>query len=313
VSIQFDLHDLQAFAAAAELKNFRKAAEQIHISQPAFSRRIDKLEVALGVRLFDRTSRSVELTGIGRDFARKARQILDDLDATLLGIREIGGARMGEVTIACVPSAVYYFLPQVLRSYHERFPRIRIRVHDASANEVLSVVSSGQADFGVNFIGGDEPGIEFRSVLEERFVAACRHDHPIARKRRVSWKELGQYDFMSVTKSSGNRMLIDLALAGARPEDRPRSIYEAQHVTTLLGLVEAGMGVAAVPALAMPASDHPVLTGVPLHDPVVTRRIGLIRRRGRSLSPAAERLYELFLSLRSTGRLSRGVTRKQAA
>lgn len=310
MSIQFDLHDLQAFAAAAELKNFRKAAEQVHISQPAFSRRIDKLEAALGVRLFDRTSRSVELTGIGRDFARKARQILDDLDDTLLGIREVGGARMGEVTIACVPSAVYYFLPQVLRSYHEQFPRIRIRVHDASANEVLSVVASGEADFGVNFIGGDEPGIEFRSVLEERFVAACRKDHPIARKRKVSWKELGQYDFMSVAKSSGNRMLIDLALAGVRSDERPHSIYEAQHVTTLLGLVEAGMGVAAVPALAMPGGDHPVLAGVPLQDPVVARRIGLIRRKGRSLSPAAERLYERFLSLRSAGRLGRGVRRK---
>jgi DNA-binding transcriptional LysR family regulator len=311
MSVQFDLPDLQAFAAAAELKNFRKAAEQVHISQPAFSRRIDKLEAALGVRLFDRTSRSVELTGIGRDFARKVRQILDDLDETLLGIREVGGARMGEVTIACVPSAVYYFLPQVLRTYHERYPRIRIKVHDASANEVLSVVASGQADFGLNFIGSDEPGIEFRTILEERFVAACRKDHPLAKKRRVTWKELGQYDFMSVTKSSGNRMLIDLALAGARPEDRPHSIYEAQHVTTLLGLVEAGMGIAAVPGLAMPAADHPVLAGIPLYDPVIVRRMGLIVRKGRSLTPAAERLYELMVNLRRSRTTARGASRGQ--
>lgn len=300
MSIQFDLHDLQAFSAAAGLKSFRKAAELVHISQPAFSRRIDKLEAALGVRLFDRTTRHVELTGIGRDFARKVRQLLDDLDETLLGIREVGGARMGEVTIACVPSAVYYFLPQVLRDYHARYPRIRIKVHDASANEVLSVVASGEADFGVNFIGNDEPGIEFRTIKEERFVAACRKDHPLAGKRRVSWKELAQYDFMAVSKSSGNRMLLDLALAGVA--ERPQSIYEAQHVTTLLGLVEAGMGVAAVPSLAMPAGDHPVLVSVPLVDPAVTRRIGLIRRKGRSFTPAAERLYELMVGLRPVRR-----------
>lgn len=310
MSIQFDLNDLQAFAAAAELRNFRKAAEQVHISQPAFSRRIDKLETALGVRLIDRNTRSMELTGVGRDFARKVRQLLDDLDETLLGIREVGGARMGEVTIACVPSAVYYFLPPVLRSYHARFPRVRIKVHDASANEVLSVVTSGQADFGLNFIGSDEPGIEFRTILEERFVAACRKDHPLARKRRVSWSELGQYDFMSVSKSSGNRMLIDLALAGTA--SRPQSIYEAQHVTTLLGLVEAGMGVAAVPALAMPAADHPVLASVPLHDPVITRRLGLIRRKGRSFTPAAERLYELLADLRK-GRRKEGGRAAEAA
>ncbi|MEY4976823.1 MAG: hypothetical protein RIQ97_2018 [Pseudomonadota bacterium] len=292
MNLHFDLQDLQAFAAAAELGNFRKAAEAVHISQPAFSRRIDKLEAALGVRLIDRNTRSMNLTAIGRDFARKVRTLLDDLDETLLGIGEVGGARMGEVTIACVPSAVYYFLPQVLRSYHERYPRIRIRVHDASANEVLQVVASGEADFGVNFMGSEEPGIEFQSILEERFVAACRRDHPLARKRRISWQELGEYDFMTVSKSSGNRMLMDLALAGQAK--RPQAVYEAQHVTTLLGLVEAGMGVAAVPSLAMPAGQHPVLASVPLVDPEITRRIGLIRRKGRSLTPAAEKLYEML-------------------
>lgn len=296
MNIQFDLHDLQAFAAAAELKNFRQAAESVHISQPAFSRRIEKLETSLGVRLFDRDTRNVELTSVGRDFARKIKRLLDDLDETLLGMQEVGGARMGEVTVACVPSAVYYFLPQVLRSYHERYPRIRIKVHDASANEVLSVVSSGQADFGVNFLGDEEAGIEFQPIFEERFVVACRKDHPLARKRKVSWTELGQYDFMTVSRSSGNRMLMDLALAGTNV--RPQSVYEAQHVTTLLGLVEAGLGVAVVPSLALPAKDHPVLASIPLEGPVVSRTIGLIRRKGRSLSPAAERLHELLSSAR---------------
>jgi LysR substrate binding domain len=83
---------------------------------------------------------------------------------------------------------------------------------------------------------------------------------------------------------------------------RPQSIYEAQHVTTMLGLVEAGLGVAAVPALAMPAKDHPLLVSVPLVDPVVTRRVGLMRRKGRSLSPAALQLYEFFGEMRGRGK-----------
>ena len=301
MSLQFDLPDLQAFAAAAELKSFRQAAEAVHISQPAFSRRIEKLEASLGVRLFDRDTRNVELTSVGREFARKIKRLLDDLDETLLGLQAVGGARMGEVTVACVPSAVYYFLPQVLRDYHARYPRIRVRIHDASANEVLSVVSSGQADFGVNFLGDEEAGIEFQSIFEERFVLACRRDHPLARKRKVGWAELGPYDFMTVSRSSGNRMLMDLALAGTAV--RPQSVYEAQHVTTLLGLVEAGLGVAAVPSLALPAKDHPVLASIPLEDPVVSRSIGLIRRKGRSFTPAAERLYELLAQTRQGRRL----------
>lgn len=295
MAINFDLHDLQAFVAAAEIKSFKKAAESINISQPAFSRRIEKLESALGVKLIDRDTRNMELTSIGRDFAKKSKILLESLDEALLGIEGVGGGRMGEITIACVPSAVYYFLPQVLSKYHELFPKIRIKIHDASANDVLSIVASGEADFGVNFVGSDESNIEFKTIFEERFVVACRKDHILSKKKKVTWEEVSKYDFMSVSKSSGNRMLIDLALAGK--SQAPNIIYEAQHVTTLLGLVEAGMGIAVVPSLAMPSKDHPVLASIPLVDPIVSRRIGLISKKGRSLAPAAEKLYELLLAL----------------
>jgi DNA-binding transcriptional LysR family regulator len=119
VALNFDLNDLLAFRAVAELANFRRAAEAVHISQPAFSRRIDKLEQALGVKLLDRTTRRVSLTAVGRDFARKTALWLDELDSTLLAVRGVAATRMGEVTIACVPSTVYYHVSQVIRRYHE--------------------------------------------------------------------------------------------------------------------------------------------------------------------------------------------------
>ena len=297
MAINFNLNDLQAFRAVAELNSFRKAADALHVSQPAFSRRIEKLEEALGVRLLDRTTRRVNLTAVGRDFDRKVQQLLDDLDQTLLGIRGVAATRMGEVTIASVPSAVYYFLSQVISRYHERYPKIRVKILDASANEVLSAVSRGEADFGLNFMGGQEHDIEFRLLLEERFVAACRRDHPLAGKRRVSWTELAQYDYISVSKGSGNRLLLDQALSNV--PGRPQGIYETQHVTTMLGLVEAGLGVAAIPSIAMPGTDHPILVSVPLVDPVITRKVGLIRRKGRPLSPAAQQLYEFFAELKA--------------
>jgi DNA-binding transcriptional LysR family regulator len=298
MALNFDLNDLQAFRAVAELSNFRQAAEAVNISQPAFSRRIEKLEEALGVRLLDRTTRRVSLTAVGRDFARKVESLLDDLDATLLGIKGVAATRMGEVTIACVPSTVYYYLSQVIRRYRDRYPKIRVKVFDASANDVLAAVTRGEADFGLNFIGSQEPDIDFEPLLEERFVAACRRDHPLARRRRVSWHDLAEHDFITVSKASGNRLLIDQALAGVM--GRPHGLYEAQHVTTLLGLVEAGLGIAAVPSLAMPAKDHPVLVSIPLDEPVVRRVVGLIRRRGRNLSPAAQQLYEFFAEIAPT-------------
>jgi DNA-binding transcriptional LysR family regulator len=298
MAINFDLNDLLAFRAVAELSNFRKAAESVHLSQPAFSRRIDKLEQALGVRLLERTTRRVTLTAVGRDFERKVRELLDELDNTLLGIRGVAATRMGEVTVACVPSTVYYYLSEVIRRYHEQAPKVRVKVLDAGANDVLAAVSRGEADFGLNFIGAQEGELDFEPLVEERFVAACRRDHPIAKMQRVSWSQLGQHDYISVGRTSGNRVLLDQALAGIK--DRPQAIYEAQHVTTTLGLVEAGLGVAAVPSMAMPGPDHPLLVSVPLVDPVITRKVGLIRRRGRSLSPAAQQLYDLFSEVKSS-------------
>lgn len=296
MSFNFELDDLVAFVAAAEQKSFRKAAEAIHISQPAFSRRIDKLETSLGVRLIDRNTRNFQLTQVGQNFANKAKSLLDGLDESLLSIDAIAGAKVGQVTIACVPSVVYYYLPRVLKDYRAKFPNIRIRVDDASANDVLKAVESGQADFGLNFVGANEENIDFEKVFEENFVLACRKDHILAKKRSVRWRDIEGYGFIAVSKSSGNRMLLDMAL-----EERgikPKIIYEAKHVTTLLGMVEADMGIAIVPALAMPNKNHHILASVPLQDLAITRKIGVIKRRGKSLSPAAQRLYEELLKHR---------------
>lgn len=111
----------------------------------------------------------------------------------------------------------------------------------------------------------------------------------------MTWSELTSHEYMSVTKDSGNRFLLDLALTD-KPE-RPRWFCEAQHVSTLVSLVEAGLGVAAVPSLAMPPDGHSTLISVPLVEPVINRTVGLIRRRGRSLSPAAQQLYDQLAAL----------------
>ena len=295
MAVNFDLNDLLAFRAVAELGNFRRAAEAVHISQPAFSRRIAKLEEALGVQLLERSTRRVSLTAVGRDFARKVQALMDDLDTTLMGIRGMAATRMGEVTVACVPSTVYYYVSRVVQGYRQAYPKVRVKVFDAGANDVLGRVARGEVDFGLNFTGQSEPDIDFRPLHEERFVMACRRDHPLARRRRVAWADLADQPFVANAQSSGNRRLIDQALAGV--PGRPQIVCEAQHVTALLGMVEAGLGVAAVPALAMPDQGHPLLASVPLDSPVVTRQVGLIRRAGRSLPPAAQALYDAFAAL----------------
>ena len=296
---RFDLADLEAFAALARLGSFRAAADAVHLSQPALSRRIEKLESALGVRLVERTTRRVALTPVGGQFALKVQNLLDDLDGTLLGIEALAAQRTGRVTIACVPSATLHFLPGVLQRFHARYPAIRVRVHDAHAHEALAVVLSGEADFGLNFVGADEPSLRWTPLLRERFVLACRRDHRLATRRQVRWDDLRGEALLSVGQTSGNRLLLEKALAGLGW--RPPPGVEARPVHTLLGLVAAGLGGAGPPQLALPRGSHE-LVGVPLTAPVVHRSIALLSRRGDQLGPAAQALHDFIIEPRDAPR-----------
>lgn len=293
--MNFDLADLRAFLSVADLGSFKAASAAIHLSQSALSRRIDKLEDALGVALFVRTTRKVELTTVGRSFVPKARNVINELESALLGISDVAERISGEVTIACVPSAVGYFLPSVLREFHRRYPGIRLRVIDESSFNILLTVVRGEADFGLTYIGAQEADIEFQPVLQDPFVVACLKEHPLAKRRKIKWTELGKYDYIALAQGSGNRLLIDLALAQSNVH--PRWFCEVHHVPALVSLVEAGLGLGVVPRLAMPPNGHSALVSVPLCEPEVIRTLGLIKRRGRALTAAAQLLHDLLAQL----------------
>ena len=293
-NMNIDLEDLKAFVATAEMQSFRAASESIHLSQPALTRRIQKLEATLGVPLLERTTRRVSLTAVGRNFLPHARRLLDDLETSLLSVREIAERRSGLVSIACIPTAAYYFLPDVIGAFTKEYPAIRFRILDAGANEVLQSVINREVDFGITLLGTDDPEVVFDPLIEEPFYLACRRDHPLANCDEVAWAELADHHFITVGRSSGNRLIMDLALAGARV--RPRPHYEVQHLSTSLGLVEAGLGVAALPRMSLPADPHPGIAAIPLTDPTVTRTVGVVRVPQAKASPSAEQFYRMLLT-----------------
>lgn len=290
--INFDLQQLEAFVAVAERGSFRAAADHIHLSAPALSRRIDKLENILGARLFNRTTRDVELTPLGLVFLDRARSALDDLESAMLGITDIAASRTGRVTVACVPSAALYFLPSVVSSFSARYPQIRIRVIDEAASQVLASVVSGESDFGISFMGNQVPGVEFDPIHTDPFVIAMPRQHALAGRSSLSWHDLLPERLIAVARSSGNRQLLDdaLAKAGVNPSYR----FEVSHIATLLGMVEAGLGLAAVPQLSL-SPTHPSLVGVALTGPAVSRVLGLATRRGAALRAPA-RMFHDFLA-----------------
>jgi DNA-binding transcriptional LysR family regulator len=282
---QPSLADLRAFLTVTETRNFAAAARALHLSQPALSRRIAHLEHLLDVRLFDRTTRNVEPTLLGRRFLEQIRGPVAELDRSVLSLRDAAELEAGDVTIGCVLSTVHHFMPPLINAFRERHPRVLVRIIEEGADEVLASVKQDEADFALNYIGMQDPEVEFTPLLKEPYVLACPAAHPLARRRSVAWEELAAYPLARVLHDSRNRLFIDQALAELPP--LPRPVCEVRHVSTLIGMVENGLGIAVVPQLTVPARPAAVV-GVRLDKPAVTRTIGIIRRAGRGLSPAAQ-------------------------
>src|SRR5215468_11808908 len=177
--MRLDTLGLEAFLAIADQGRFHKAARQLHITQTALSRRLANFEDLLGVKLVERTTRSVALTDIGRSFQPRARRLLDDLTGALVEIRESGRAQRGDVTIACVPTVGIQYLPRILREYAARFPRNRVRVLDHASSDVVAAVLRREAEFGIHIAGAAHPELVSAPLLSDRFVLVCRDDHAL--------------------------------------------------------------------------------------------------------------------------------------
>jgi DNA-binding transcriptional LysR family regulator len=175
-------------------------------------------------------------------------------------------------------------LPHVISNFSKAYPAIRIRVVDESMNQVLQSVLSGESDFGIGFMGNLMPEIEFEPIHNDPFVVAMRREHPYAERKSLVWADLEPERLIAVARSSGNRQLLDdvLAKQGLSLD----YAFEVSHMATLLGMVEAGLGLALVPRMAL-SVEHPSVKGIPLRNLKVERHLGLLRRRGGSLRPAA--------------------------
>ena len=297
--INTDIGELRAFIAVAEKSSFRAAAQSLFISQPALSRRIDKLERDLKSQLLERTTRRVSLTDAGRQLLTHAHAVMDELERAYQGLEARATVRAGKVTIACVPSVANHVLPSVLKDFAQANPAVRVKVIDESAQLVMDSVTSGHADFGLNFLGSQEAELDFIPIRAERYVVVVPASHPLARRKTVAWRALESETLVSVSSTSGNRLLIDSAFA--RTSKRPTIQYEINHVTGAINLVAAGLGIAIIPSLSIDAQLHPGLTGVPLVDPVITRTLGLIVRKGDKLHGVAQALADtLTAAIRTT-------------
>jgi DNA-binding transcriptional LysR family regulator len=289
--MKIDTLGVQAFAAIAEHAGFRQAAAALHISQTALTRRLQNLESSLGVKLVERTTRVVALTKVGRDFFPQAKRLLMELTEALTQIQGIGKTSGGSVCIACVPTAGVQFLPHIIKEYSSAYPDNKITILDHLSSEVTSAVLRREAEFGVNIAGQYHPDLMSETFLQDQFVLICRDDHPLAKRKKLSWQQLAPFPLIFAGEISANRSLLDLSLS---KNLRLNTLYEVQRSSTTVGLVAAGVAAAVVPRLAIQQGAYPRIRMISLTEPVVSRSLVLITRRAANLSPAAQALYNLI-------------------
>lgn len=292
-----DLEGLRGFVAVANHFSFQAATGELNISAPALTRRIQRLESAIGAPLFERSTRRVQLTPIGETLLPRARDILRDLEDALAMVDEQLHNRSGQLSLGCIPTAIKLLLPDILRVFHERRPQARIRIVEGNAASVTASVLKGEVDFAVTLQPAAMAGLAFDALLTEPFFLACPAGHPLTALDRVSWDDLKPYRLIVSEPGSGNRAVLEQALRKWRWQRD--HLVEIDHLSSSLGLVEAGLGISVVPLSAIPDKPDSKLAIRELGEPEVSRTLGLLSRRAIPLGAMAQQFRRAVRQLPS--------------
>lgn len=288
--MNYSLRQLKVFITVAQAKSFSRAGEIIGLSQSAVSHSVKELELQTGVRLLDRTTREVVLTEAGQQLASRLDRLLDELHSTLREAGRVGTQLSGLVRVAASQTISAHLIPQCIASSNQRYPHIDFVLHDRPQQWVLESIRQGEVDFGIVIDPGVVGDLQCESVLSEPFLLLCGMNHPLSQLPHVPWQALQGERLVLQDYASGSRPLIDTALM--RHGIEAKIVQEIGHPATLFPMVEAGIGISVLPALALPLPQGNQLC-VKRLTPVVERQLMLVRRKNRSLSAAAQALWEV--------------------
>ncbi|MGW3953138.1 LysR family transcriptional regulator [Streptomyces sp. NPDC004752] len=297
--MDLSLRQMEAFAAVARAGSFTTAAGELHVSQSALSRTVAELERTLRVQLLVRDTRNVALTPQGAELLAVAERVLSTHRAEMKQLDRYLSGERGTVTIATLPSVAAVLLPPVISTLHSERPEINVCILDGLARGVLDHVMAGEADLAITVPRQLPEGLVARPFVQDRFFAAVPPGHPLAERQELRWSHLAGEQFVSIGADSSVRFFTDAAFAQA--DVRVAGVVEARSVATVGGLVAAGLGVTVLPALVQALMIFAALTHRPIGDPVVERRLDIVIRAERALSPASQHVLELLGRLRVTG------------
>jgi DNA-binding transcriptional LysR family regulator len=286
--------ELHAVLAVAEYRSFIAAAAFLKTSQPALTRAVMRVEDVLGVRLFDRSTRRVEITAAGSEFIAMAERMLNDLRISVRSMHELAKEQRGQIIVSSIMSVANGLLPGMVAAYRAQRPGIVLILREGVHGTVLEDVRSGVADLGITYVD-DVPDFAIGTKLSrEVFDVIVPRAHPLAKKAKrkgVKLADLVEFPLVSLPNDARTRRIIDGAASSGG--------HQLQHVVTvtqfatMISFVRAGVGLAIAPSGALAGFLLGELVVLPLTAPRLRRDIGLITLRERELSPAAKGLAQL--------------------
>ncbi len=281
-----ELRHLRYFVAVAEEENVTRAAAKLHVSQPALSRQIHDLEDEMNLLLLERSAKSVRLTEAGRVFLQEARAVLQRADEAVKKARSVAGGVQGEIRVGYAPSLTIQILPRALRAFHAEFPAVRVILDDLSTEEMLAGLRAGKLHVALMVKPGKSKlhGLHFDELAQYPMCVAMPPSHPLAKLRAVPWKKLADENLVAYSKAGYPEYHEELGAIFKMVGAKMRIVEEQDGVTSLIAAVEAGRGVAFVPAciacMAGPRLKvHPADSGV-----LQTHHSGSAPPRGNKLS-----------------------------
>ncbi len=284
------LRQLRAFQAVANTHSFTEAAEQLSLTPAALSGLVKELETQLGVRLFDRNTRKVELSDVGQEFFPLTERVLSDLDDAVLNITALKEKRRGIVRIAAPEVMSCTLVPHVMAAFRKAYPDVELRFLDISIEEVITRTVRGEVDIGIAPGVTDIPEIHRTPFMHAPLMLAVPRNDPLAQRESVSWLAARQRPFVTFFRALGEWTVSEQG--GERHSLFPDDVTVVRRINTSLSMVKAGFGVSVCPLYANELAAGFDLTLIRLTDPEIEREYALLTRAGHALTPPAEAFCE---------------------
>lgn len=282
-----ELAQLKYYVTVAETLSFTRAAELLHVSQPALSYQVRRLELELGTRLFDRGGRKITLTPEGEIFLPLAQTVLLRADEALRVLKEHLGVEVGEVRMGCNPSVATYRSPALIASFRHHFPRVRVQLVEGDDLELEQGVLEGTVDFAVVTAPGSPQVLDVIPLGAEDLLLIVSPTHRYAERSNLALAELSYEQFVFPTNPFNvTAQVID---ACRRAGFEPRVAYQTSSLESVKGFVRQGLGISVLPRMAVDGTSAEGLAVIEIEGGL-TRELNLIRGKDRAARGATQAL-----------------------